>query len=328
MKHRWSTNLIPFGSGGDKFVPSGYRSALSTKERVLQASKIPGLDGVELHFPGMFEEMDPVATKAFLENVGLDCSIVTPQMANEPAWRMGTLSNPDPTLRGEAIARVKAAMDASVELGASRINLWLGQDGFDYPFQVDYGALWGNLRESVAECAKHNPKVKICVEPKSKEPRCRSLLGTVPRVLLLVGDVAMANVGVLLDTGHALYALENLAEQAVDLIDRNKLFHLHFNDNYGDWDWDMVVGSVHFYEFLELLFWLNLKGYDGWYSLDQYPKREDPAKALAMSIRVIENMETVLEDVDERLILDAVAQCEPLTAFDLLMASRKQQARS
>jgi hypothetical protein len=36
-----------------------------------------------------------------------------------------------------------------------------------------------------------------------------------------------------------------------------KLFHMHFNDNYRSWDDGMIVGSVHFVGYVELLFWLR-----------------------------------------------------------------------
>lgn len=307
MNHKWSTNLIPFGPTSDRFCPAGFRPAISTREKVLLAKQIEGLDGVELHFPSMFEEMTPAQMRAFLDEQGLECSIVSPVMASDPAWQLGSLSNPDPGVRADAVQRVKDAMDASVVLGANKLNVWLGQDGFDYPFQVDYRASWRNLVDSIGECASHNAEVQLCVEPKLKQPRAYSLLGTVPKVMLLINDVGLDNVGCLFDTGHALFTNENLGEQIVLLQERDKLFHLHFNDNYGDWDWDMVVGSVHYFAFVEALFWIRQTGYMGWFSLDQFPQREDPVKALSQSIRSVKQMERLLDRVDEQVLLDAVA---------------------
>ena len=44
-----------------------------------------------------------------------------------------------------------------------------------------------------------------------------------------------------------------MAEAAVLLrTTGKKLFHIHFNDNYRSWDDDMIVGSVHLVEFVEL----------------------------------------------------------------------------
>ncbi|MCK5199549.1 MAG: sugar phosphate isomerase/epimerase, partial [Spirochaetales bacterium] len=67
-----------------------------------------------------------------------------------------------------------------------------------------------------------------------------------------------------------------------------KLFHMHFNDNYKSWDDDMIVGSIHTVEFIEMLFWLKKTGYSGWISMDQYPYREDGREALNESIRWLE----------------------------------------
>ena len=100
-----------------------------------------------------------------------------------------------------------------------------------------------------------------------------------------------------LDTGHAFVAGENMAESAVFLSDYGRrLFHLHFNDNYRSWDDDMIVGSVHLVEFIELLFWLREIGYEGWYSMDQYPYREDGQGALRSSVEFLQGIEALLDE--------------------------------
>jgi len=95
-----------------------------------------------------------------------------------------------------------------------------------------------------------------------------SLISTVGKALLIAEEIELDNVGVNMDTGHALMGFENLAESAVLLHRYKRLFYLHLNDNYRDWDYDMIVGGVHIWETLELLYWLNKLGYDGWYTLD------------------------------------------------------------
>jgi hypothetical protein len=87
--------------------------------------------------------------------------------------------------------------------------------------------------------------------------------------------------GVTIDTGHSFFACEDVAEAAVMLsMYGDKLFHLHFNDNDRYWDDDMIVGLVHFVEYVELLFWLREMSYAGWYSMDKYPYREKAQGAL------------------------------------------------
>jgi ribokinase len=93
-------------------------------------------------------------------------------------------------------------MDWAAELGCVYIDVWPGQDGFDYCFQADYIEAWKWLTDGLAECAAHNDKVKILVEYKPKEPRTHCFVSHVGKVLLLLKDID--SIGVLLDWGHAL----------------------------------------------------------------------------------------------------------------------------
>ncbi len=69
---------------------------------------------------------------------------------------------------------------------------------------------------------------------------------------------------------------------------------MHFNDNYRAWDDDMIVGSLHVVEYVELLFWLRETGYAGWHSMDQYPYREDGAAAVRESVAFLQGVERLL----------------------------------
>ncbi len=68
------------------------------------------------------------------------------------------------------------------------------------------------------------------------------------------------------------------------------------NDNYRSWDDDMIVGSIHLAEYVELLFWLKEVGYEGWYSMDQYPYREEAQGALRESIEFLKAIERILDE--------------------------------
>lgn len=314
---RWSTNLIPFSPCEDRFC-SGYRDAYTTEERIKAASKIKGLQAVELHYPNMVNEENLEAVKKILSDTGLVCSLVTPSLSSDAKWMWGALTNQDANLRKEALDRVKKAMDISVELGASKINLWPGQDGYDYPLQTDYLKRWNMMIEAVKECASYNSDVKICLEYKLKEPRTHVFMGTVGKIIFLIDSVKLKNVGGNVDVGHALMAYENPTESALLLHQRGKLFHIHLNDNYTDWDWDMIAGTVHLYEFLEFLFWLKEIGYSGWYSFDQYPAREDPIKAIQWSINNLERLRETIEYVDSSRLKEAFVNQDFLKSLELI----------
>jgi xylose isomerase len=48
-------------------------------------------------------------------------------------------------------------------------------------------------------------------------------------------------------------------------------------------------------EYVELLFWLRRLDYKGWYSMDQYPYREDGREAIARSLEWLLALETRID---------------------------------
>lgn len=304
MYKRWSTNLIPFSGNPDRFVTKGYQEPLSIIERIETSSTIEGLKAVELHYPGMINKENVEEIKELLIKFDLECSVVSPSISIEANWYKGALSNLDRGIRELVVKRIEDAMDISVALNAYKINLWPGLDGYDYPFQVNYLKKWETLIETIRECADYNPLVKISIEYKLKEPRNRCFISDVGKLLHLIEKVDRANVGATLDFGHSIMALEDPAESATLLLKEDKLFHIHLNDTWSDWDWDMIAGSLHVYEYIELFFWLKELNYQGWYSFDLYPSREDPKRAIEISIKNLERLIEIAQKIDKTRFLE------------------------
>jgi xylose isomerase len=210
-------------------------------------------------------------------------------------------------------------MEWAKQLNCEVIDLWFGQDGFDYPLQADYPKAWSLLIEGVTECADHLPEVKIVIEYKPKEPRTHCFVATVGKTLLLLEKVNKPNVGAMIDVGHALMGYENAAESAALLqYFGKKLFYMHFNDNWRYWDDDMTVGSVHTIETLELLYWLDHLDYHGWYALDIFPYREDGIKAANESIRWIKGLFGVIERISRERIAEVIASSDAMAMSALM----------
>jgi xylose isomerase len=298
-----STHLGYFGTGADRYNPSGYRVALPPLERIRQASRAEGLDGVELNYPASVNEETVEDVKAVLREVRLMVSNVSLNVWGAGKWGLGSLSNPDAGIRKEAITTMKRGIDVAKAVGSPLVSLWPGQDGFEYPFQIDYGKAFTWFIEGMREIAAHDPQMRICLEYKPKEPRTRLLVDTAARTMWLISKIGAPNVGVLLDVGHAWCAGENAAQSAVLLQQEGLLDLVHFNDNYGDWDWDMIPGSVRFWEHLELIFWLCETGYDKWYSIDIDMPRGDPVKACQQSVTNIQRLYWLAQKLDREQIL-------------------------
>ena len=73
--------------------------------------------------------------------------------------------------------------------------------------------------------------------------------------------------------------------------------YIHLNDNYSCWDDDMMVGSVHLVEYLELAYWLKRLEYRGWLTLDIFPYREDGVRAATECKRWMETFFAAIDRV-------------------------------
>jgi xylose isomerase len=243
--------------------------------------------------------------------------MLIPDLWTQAKWGKGSFASTDPKVRRDAVATVKRAMDIAARTGAGIVDVWLGQDGYDYSFQADFLKAWEWMVECLGECAAHNPKVTIGMEYKVKEPRTHCFINSLDRQLLLFEKTGAKNLGVILDVGHALEGYENMAEAvAICKLFADRLVYLHLNDNYRSWDDDMAVGSVHIIEYLELLYWLERTGYKGWYSLDIFPYRDDGVGMATESIKWLKDMRRLVG----RIGLDEIGRV--IASGDAARASR------
>lgn len=299
-QEKYAVSLGAYAPCADRFVTSGYQDELPLVEMLRLAASTEGSEAVEMDYPFAPPAcIDVRKMRKILDSTGVQICTLEIDHYSDPKWKYGALTSNRDDIRRSAIDVSKRGMDAALELGVNQINLWLGHDGWDYPMEAEYRAYWDRTVEGIREIAQHSSEIKVCIEYKPKEPRAKSLVGTVGEALLVANTIDLPNVGVNIDTGHSLFAGENLAHSAV-LCDRyDRLFYLHLNDNYRDWDHDMIVGTVHLWETLELLYWSNRIGYDGWYTLDIYPYRQDAVKSAELSIRNLKLLMSVAKSLDE-----------------------------
>jgi xylose isomerase len=262
---------------------------------VRRAAAIPDVTGIELVGSWDITGSNVKEMKQLLADHRLQCVSIIPDHFSQKHWGNGSFTSRDPEIRRKAVETTKEMIDIAVEMNCSLLNLWPGQDGYDYPFQSDFLQAREWLNEAIRECADYRKEIRLSLEYKLKEPRTHSYLARAADTFLLAQSTERKNVGVTIDFGHALMAYENVAESAAMLAQQGKLFHMHFNDNYRYWDDDMVVGSIHTVEYLELLYWLRRMNYDGWYSMDLYPYREDAKEAISESILWLKSYEACID---------------------------------
>lgn len=295
MKNKYSVILGNLGNTCDRFLSSGYKDALPKDEMIRQAAAIPGIQGIELVGSWDITERNVPELRRLLSESHLACVSIIPDLFSQKRWGNGSLSAKNPEIRRQALEEIRMVSRIAREMECPLINLWLGQDGYDYPLTADYRGQRIHLMEGIRTAAVEFPDLKFALEYKPKEPRTHSFQARAADTLLMAMETGLGNVGVCIDVGHGLMASENVAESAVLLQHHGeKLFHMHFNDNYRTWDDDMIVGSLHTVEYFELLYWLRESGYAGWYSMDQYPYRENGAAAVSESVAFLLSVERLL----------------------------------
>ena len=299
---RYSVILGNLGNTCDRFCSDGYKENPETMDMLKSAASIDGVTGVELVGTWDIRPDNADMMAAALSDLGLACVSIIPDHFSQAVWGKGAFTSRDAAVRRKAIDYTLEICDVAGKLGCGLINIWNGQDGYDYLLQADYMRERDWLTEGVRECAVKFPDMRFALEYKMKEPRTHSYLARMADTLLVCQETGASNVGVTIDVGHSLLAYEDVAEAAV-LAKRtgDRLFHMHFNDNYRAWDDDMIVGSIHTVEYVELLYWLDRIAYPGWYSMDQYPYREDARAALAESIAFLKAVQAKVDAFSDRI---------------------------
>jgi len=272
---------------GERFVPHGYFNNIPIDEQLAVLSKIEGLEGFGPIFPTGTHTNDPHNFIKLLNNYNLKVGPILVDHYGDKKWRNGSLSSCDEKVRRECIKLIKDAMDYAAEIPGSIVETWPGQDGYDYAFQTDYISSWKYLVESYQEICEHNPKVKVAVEFKRKEPRQKIFICDVGTMIMLFQDVGMDNLTGILDTGHAFMSHESLAEDIALLDQYNKLDIVHLNDNYRDADPDLIFGTCILWENLEMLYYLDKVNFEGWHEIEFGAPKEDRIKSLRLAVNMI-----------------------------------------
>ena len=302
MKNKYSMILGNLGNTCDRFC-KGYKSNPSTEEMLQMAvNKIPFIEGIELVGTWDIRPDNVREMKKRLADFHVACSSIIPDTFTDKDFAKGSITSTIPSIRKKALDYLRNMSEVALEIECKIMNLWLGQDGYDYLLTADYEREREWLREAIVILATDFPDLKFALEYKPKEPRNFSYHARMADTLLAALETNCPNVGVTMDTGHGFVAGENVAD-AIVLARRagNKLFHMHFNDNHGSWDDDMIVGSVHSIVYIELLFWLKKTGYEGWFSMDQYPYRENAVDAISESILWLKHFESIVDKYYDEL---------------------------
>ncbi len=316
-EQRFGAGIWHFATYVDRYATDGYGDPRTVIDAIDLAGRVRDLSVVDLNYPFFGGDFTLEQVGDALKRNGLGVIGITPEIYTR-TFAKGSFTNPDPGVRRLAHELVTEAAGVVRHFGADYVKLWPGQDGWDYPFQVDHGALWKASLDGVGALASENPDLKFVIEYKPREPRVHMSFDSVARTLLGIEKIGLPNIGILLDFGHALYGGESPADSAQLAIDYGRLFGMDVNDNLRGWDDDLVAGTVHPIELFEFFYTLEKNGWTGVWQLDQFPFREDSVEAANVAIDFLMGVQKALGKLDVAALREAQARHDALTAAKLV----------
>jgi len=296
-KQKFGAGIWHFATYVDRYATDGYGAPRTLLEMIDMAGKVDDLSVVDINYPWADSDISLSDVDEALERNNLSVIGITPEIYTRQ-FAKGAFTNPDPGIRKLANEMVNDAANIVRHFKANYVKLWPGQDGWDYPFQVDHGKLWMHSVDGIGELATQNPDLNFVIEYKPREPRVHMSYDSVARTLLAIEKLGLPNVGILLDFGHSLYGGESPADAAQLAIDYGRLFGMDVNDNFRSWDDDLIAGSVHPIELFEFFYTLRKNKWEGVWQLDQFPFREDAIEVANSAINFLKTIDRALDALD------------------------------
>ena len=293
-----------------------YNVELSIEERLQVIAEMEGVTGVESVFP--YEVGKAQIFKSLLEKYNLSIAAVNVNVKAEPEFRDGGLTNKDPAIRDKAVQFIKDAKDFAKTVGANKVTCCPLGDGYEFNFHCDYRQMWMYLVNTFAEAGDYLREIPLFIEYKPSETRGRCFVDTAAKALCLLNDIGINEMGITLDFGHSMYGNENPAE-VVALLSKSRFpFYIHINDNDARWDWDYMVGTKHYLDYIEFLFYLQECDYQDFMTSDTSPTRWDIKKTFEMNARVTNKLWKKLLNIDRDALKQLINERDFLKTWDFL----------
>jgi len=235
-----------FGNAGTRFkvfsTPGVPRDPFEKLADAAQVHEYTGVaPRVSLHIPwDMVDDFGKLVAHA--DDLGVSIGAVNSNVFQDDDYKLGSLTNADPRIRGKAVAHHLQCIDVMRETGSRDLKIWL-PDGTNYPGQDSIRGRQDRLAESLQEIyAALDDGQRLILEYKFFEPYFYTMdipdWGTSLLHCMALGDKAM----VVLDTGHHAPGT-NVEFIVAQLLRQGRLGAFDFNSRFYADD-DLIVGAA------------------------------------------------------------------------------------
>ena len=225
---------------------------------------------------------------------GIRAGAINPNLFQDQRYKLGSVGNPDPAVRAEAMAHLRESVDIGRQLGSRDLSLWFA-DGSNYPGTQHirkrrhwFAEALGMLHERLG------PGQRMLVEYKPFEPAFYHTDIADWGMALLLAREAGAQAFVLVDTGHH-YQGQNIEQIVAWLLDERRLGGFHFNDRrYADDD--LTLGSIDPYQVFRIFHEIQQAAHDDGgpadlaFMVDQSHNLKGKIEAMIQTVRTAQEL--------------------------------------
>ncbi|MGT2929965.1 sugar phosphate isomerase/epimerase family protein [Streptococcus dentasini] len=290
-------------------------------EKTFSDFETAGLGYVDLNYPEHTKGISSEEMKKLLDKHNLILNGLALRFRGD--FINGELGNADPAVAAKARQLCKDAADYCRAIGGEVITIWLGFDGFDYSFQINYHKVWNQLVKAYQEICDYAPDLKISIEYKPYEERAYAFVDSMGITGMLLSEVNRENIGVTLDYCHMLMKHENPAFAADVFGSRGQLYGIHANDGYGVADDGLMIGTASPFKTLELLYYLKKHDYQGVVYFDTFPVIEPAVEEAERNVAMITYMDQLIDTVGMDHIQDIIDKNDAIAANKLMLTFLK-----
>jgi len=269
-------------------------AATSTAEKLADAGMVHRVTGVcptiALHvlwdLPNGVSDCGEVQSLAAKH--GLRPGSINPNVFQDQNYKHGSLGNPDPAIRRQALDHILTSVEIQTCLGSRDLSLWFA-DGSNYPGtqNIRHRRQW--FREGLqATNAALSDGQRMLVEYKPFEPAFYHTDIADWGMAMVLAREAGPQAKVLVDTGHH-YQSQNVEQIVSWLLDLDMLGGFHFNDRrYADDD--LTMGSIDPYQVFRIFHeiahyeWETGKRADIAYMIDQSHNLKGKIEAMVQTV--------------------------------------------
>lgn len=298
-------------------INSFLRFGSNLLEAFRSIGQIDGVEYVDLNYPEHFADYDIDVIKAKMEENGLRCNAINLRFRNR--FINGEFGNGDESISLEAVELCREAADACRKVGGSQMIIWLGFDGFDYSFQIDYADYWKRIVKAFRQVCDFS-SVPVSIEYKPYGERVHAFIDSFGTTVSILQDVDKENLGVTLDFCHMLMKKENPAFAAAWLLERGKLYNVHLNDGEGSTDDGLMVGTVNFWKTVEIVYYLKKYDFQGVIYFDTFPIREKAVEECDANIRMCRKIEDMIDTYGLQKIEKVIEQNDAVAVSNMMVA--------